>query len=348
MTIINEFQDLEKQLQDPKIISNPNLLREVSTRHAEIRPLAEKAIQIEKITEEEQDIRKLLEHEKDEEMVTLYDQELGKLAKQKHKIEKETKELSRSLDPNDKRDAIVEIRAGTGGEEAALFAADLFRMYSKFCENNHWQTTLLSANYTGNGGFKEVVIQVIGKGAYGKLKLESGVHRVQRIPETESSGRIHTSAASVVVLPVVDDMPDITIQDNEIKIDVYRSTGPGGQSVNTTDSAVRITHIPTGITVTCQDNKSQHKNKDKALSILKSKLYQIRQEEVASKASSTRKSAIQTGDRSAKIRTYNFPQGRITDHRIKKSWHNLTEALDGKIDEIIKETSERLGDEKET
>lgn len=343
--IIDKFEDLEKQLQDPIIINNSEKLQKISTEHGEIAESADKIKALIIINTELEETQEMLDStDADKDMSALYTEEIKELTTKKSAIEAEIQKDLQSTDPNDKRNTLLEIRAGTGGEEAALFAADLFRMYSRFAEKNKWQISLLSANYTGNGGFKEAIIQIIGKGSYGKLKLESGVHRVQRVPSTESSGRLHTSAASVVALPEVNDAPNIHIQENDIKIDVYRATGPGGQSVNTTDSAVRITHLPSGIVVTCQDGKSQHKNKDKALSILKSRLYQIKQEEIASKASDKRKSAIQTGDRSAKIRTYNFPQNRVTDHRIKKSWHNLTEILNGDLDEIISETKVLLSD----
>lgn len=343
--LIEEFKNLEKNLQDPKIINDPHLLQETSQKHAELMPVVEQLKLQEKYKREIKELNTLLETEKDEEMTSFYTEEIANLESALQETDKELKELLKETDPNDKRNAILEIRAGTGGEEAALFAADLFRMYTRFAEANNWAVQILNSNSTGNGGFKEIIFRIQGHNVYGALKWESGVHRVQRIPATESSGRIHTSAASVVVLPEVDDVPDVEVKDNEIKIDVYRATGPGGQSVNTTDSAVRITHLPTGIVVTCQDEKSQHKNKARALSVLKSKLYQIEQEKIAEKTDSKRKAAIKTGDRSAKIRTYNYPQSRVTDHRIKQSWHNLTEILDGNLDEIIKQTATGLEEE---
>lgn len=346
--LIKEFKDLEKDIQNPEIIHSQELFRQKTRRHAQLTSIIEKINLLNEATIQLNEANQLLETESEQDMLELYQEEIQTLENKEDRLKKEINALLKTSDPNDTRNAIIEIRAGTGGEEAALFAADLFRMYSLFCEKNGWKLTILSANYTNNGGFKEIIARIEGDGVYGKLKYESGVHRVQRIPTTESSGRIHTSAASVVVLPEVDDIPEISIQENEIKVDVYRSTGPGGQSVNTTDSAVRITHLPTGIVVTCQDNKSQHKNKERALSVLKSKLYQIKQQEISEKTDDTRKKAIQSGDRSAKIRTYNFPQSRVTDHRIKQSWHNLINILNGDIDEICRELSNNLSDENVT
>ncbi|MBN1331723.1 peptide chain release factor 1 [Candidatus Dojkabacteria bacterium] len=339
--IIEEYEKAEQDLQDPSVIQNPQKLLAASRKHSDLKELyvlASKYLQNARQIEENLE----LQNSNDLELRDLAENEILDLTKKNTDLDDTLKTLLRSSDPNDKRDAILEIRAGTGGEEAALFAADLLRMYIKYAESKGWIIQTLSTSYTGSGGIKESIISLKGKDAYGKLKFENGVHRVQRIPSTESSGRIHTSAASVVVLPEVDDIPDIIINDQEIKVDVYRAGGPGGQSVNTTDSAVRITHLPTGIIVTCQDEKSQHKNKARALSVLKSRLFQLQQDEIAQKADSQRKSAIKSGDRSAKIRTYNFPQGRVTDHRIKKTWHNLNEILDGMLDEIILDTSKQL------
>lgn len=346
--IVSEFQRLERQLQDPETINNTQKLQQISQRHAALNEVAQLAQKYLKNTKEISSNEQLIHTEKSKEIIELAESEITELTKENKNITKKIKKLTLESDPNNKRNAIIEIRAGTGGEEAALFAADLFRMYQKYSESNNWTTQILSTNITGNGGFKEIIARIEGQGAYGKLKYENGVHRVQRIPTTESSGRIHTSAASVVVLPEVDDIPDIEIHDQDIKVDVYRAGGPGGQSVNTTDSAVRITHLPTKIVITCQDEKSQHKNKARALSILKSKLYEIQQEELAKETDKERKNAIKTGDRSAKIKTYNFPQGRITDHRTKQTWHNLTNALDGDIDTILSETIQKLRDGNET
>lgn len=340
--ITTKFDQIEKKLQDPEVINIPQELQKLSQEHAELQPLANVAKKIERLLIERDTLEDSITKELENDIKEMYEEEIISISSKLKQLKKEFNKLNKETDPNDKRNVIMEIRAGTGGEEAALFAADLFRMYTKFAENQGWRVQILNSNITGNGGFKEIVAHIEGDRVYGKLKYESGVHRVQRVPSTESSGRIHTSAASVVFLPEVDDIPEVQVKDEDIKIDVYRATGPGGQSVNTTDSAVRITHTPTNIVVTCQDEKSQHKNKARALSILKSKLYEIQQEELASKTDNKRKQAIKTGDRSAKIRTYNFPQGRVTDHRIKESWYNLDEILDGKLDDIMTITSNRL------
>ena len=264
---------------------------------------------------------------------------MPELNESRTQLEERLRVLLVPRDPNDSRNTIVEIRAGTGGEESALFAADLLRMYTRFIEGKGWKMELMSRNETGIGGLREVIFLVTGEGAYGTLKYESGVHRVQRVPATESSGRIHTSAASVAVLPEAEDV-DIEIDPNELRIDVYRSSGPGGQSVNTTDSAVRITHVPTGLVVSCQDEKSQHKNKAKALKVLRARLLDLARQEQEDKISKDRKSQVGSGDRSAKIRTYNFPQQRVTDHRIGLTLHKLAEILDGSLDEVIEALNE--------
>jgi len=266
----------------------------------------------------------------------MFQEEEARLKAAQAQLEEKLRKLLLPKDPNDAKNVIVEIRAGAGGDEAGLFAADLFRMYTRYAETHRWKTTLLSQNASGIGGFKEVVFQIQGKGAYSRLKYESGVHRVQRVPSTESSGRIHTSTATVAVLPEMEEV-EVEIDPNEVRIDIFRSSGPGGQSVNTTDSAVRLTHLPTGIVISCQDEKSQLQNKIKAMSILRAKLYDAEQQRQQDELGAARRSQVGTGDRSEKIRTYNFPQTRITDHRIGYSSYRMSAVLDGEIDEFIDE-----------
>ncbi|HDS02075.1 MAG TPA: peptide chain release factor 1, partial [candidate division Zixibacteria bacterium] len=280
------------------------------------------------------DDEKVRREESDKELLEMIHAELEELRPRLEELEEQLKLLLVPRDPNDAKNTIMEIRAGTGGEEAALFAADLFRMYQRYIEENGWRLEVMTSNPTGVGGFKEIIFLVEGDGAYGNLKFESGVHRVQRVPETEASGRIHTSAASVAVLPEAEDV-DIDIDPNDLRIDVYRSSGPGGQSVNTTDSAVRITHVPTGLVVSCQDEKSQLKNKNKAMKVLRARLLDKATAEQNAARASQRKAQVSTGDRSAKIRTYNFPQGRLTDHRIGLTLYKLDSIMEGELDDVI-------------
>ena len=332
--IREEKSQLEKKMADPQVISQQQKYKEYSIRFNEISEIIECYDKYQQVANEYNETVKAKAEEKDDEMITLYEEEIKSLKKQKDKLLEKVKYLLIPKDKNDKKNAIMEIRAGTGGDEATLFAADLFRMYRYFIESKGWNYEIMNSNNTGVGGLKEISFEIKGKDAYGTLKYESGVHRVQRVPKTESSGRIHTSATSVVVLPEAEAV-DLEIDPNDIKIDVYRSSGPGGQSVNTTDSAVRITHIPTDTIVTCQDEKSQHKNKKKAMKVLRSRLLDKKIQEQRKTRERKRKSMVGSGDRSAKIRTYNFPQSRVTDHRINYTTHNLEEFLNGDIEEVI-------------
>ena len=332
--ILKKFAEIGQKLSEPDIVSDIKKYTELMREHKGMEILAQKAKEFLDLQDQIVEYEEIISENGDAELVEMARLELPELGKMKISIAAEIELLLLPKDPNDSKNTIVEIRAGTGGEEAGLFAGDLFRMYTKFADARRWKKEILSSNETGIGGFKEVIFLLQGDGAYGLMKFESGVHRVQRIPATESGGRVHTSAATVAVLPEAKAV-DIVIDPNDLKIDVYRSSGPGGQSVNTTDSAVRITHIPTGMVVTCQDEKSQHKNKDRALKVLSSRLLQYEQEKQQSKISAQRKSMVSTGDRSAKIRTYNFPQGRVTDHRINLTLYNLQEILNGALEELI-------------
>jgi len=330
-----KYEELNVFLADPKIIVNQIKFQEYAKLHSDISKTVLKYKEYKNINREIEENLKMLNIEQDIEFKKLIKEEMEKLKEKKTNLEKELKELVFPEDPYDKKNIIVEIRAGAGGDEAALFVGDLFRMYSRFAENNGWNAEVMSSNPTEIGGFKEIIFGITGKEVYKRLKHESGVHRVQRVPITESSGRIHTSTVTVAILPEAEEV-ELEINPDDLKIDRYRSTGPGGQSVNTTDSAVRVTHIPTGIVATCQDEKSQHKNKAKALKILRARLLnkieREKQEEIAQK----RKNQVGTGDRSERIRTYNFPQNRITDHRINLTLHNLEEVLEGNLDNLIR------------
>ncbi len=328
------YNKLNELLSDPEIISNQTKFMEYSKEHAWISPIVEKYKEYEKTIKTIEDSKELLKENLDPELKEMAQMDLNEAQENIKKLEEELKIMLLPKDPNDEKNTIIEIRGGTGGEEAALFAADLFRMYSRYAERKNWKLDIMNLNETDIGGIKEISFSIEGYGAYSRLKYESGVHRVQRIPSTESGGRIHTSAATVAVLPEAEEV-DIQIDPNDIRIDVYRSSGPGGQSVNTTDSAVRITHIPTGLIVSCQDEKSQLKNKEKGMKILRARLYDMYQNEKDSERAQERKSQIGSGDRSERIRTYNFPQGRVTDHRIGYTVYRLEEFLDGDIEEMI-------------
>lgn len=330
-----KYEDLSQKIADPEIINEQNEWKKLVIEHADLEEVVTKYRQYKDIQTGLDDADEILrDKDSDEELREMAKMEISELEGQLITIEEELKILLLPKDPNDDKNVIVEIRAGAGGDEAGLFAADLFRMYTRYAENMGWKTELLSGNDTGLGGFKEVIFVIEGRGAYSALKYESGVHRVQRIPTTESGGRIHTSTITVAVLPEVEEV-DFELDMNELRIDVFRSSGNGGQSVNTTDSAVRITHIPTGMVVSCQDEKSQHKNKDKALKILRARLLDSLIQEQQAEIAEDRRSQVGTGDRSERIRTYNFPQGRITDHRINLTLYKLDNFMDGDLQEMI-------------
>jgi peptide chain release factor 1 len=346
------FDELNDLLADPSVIANYERMNEIAQERSNIEPLVATYREYKKVRRQSEESRLLYEESDDPEMEELARLEVESLAAEEAHLERELKRLLLPQDPNDDKDVIVEIRAGAGGDEAGLFAADLLRMYMRWAEDHKFKTEVMSANDTGVGGFKEVILNVRGKGAFSKLKYESGVHRVQRVPSTESQGRIHTSTATVAVLPEVEEV-EVEVNLNDIKIDVFRSSGPGGQSVNTTDSAVRLTHLPTGIVISCQDEKSQLQNRIKAMRILRSKLYDMEMQRQMDEVGTARKSQIGSGDRSEKIRTYNFPQSRVTDHRINKTVYRLDAVLNGDLDEFIDDLStqdqaERLQDMGET
>lgn len=332
--LVEKFEELEKKIIDPEIMKDMNVWQKLAKEHGDMKPIVEKYREYSKHKKELEENKEMLKESLDDEMKELVKEEISELEDSIEKEEQDLKILLLPKDPNDEKNVFMEVRAGTGGDEAGLFAEDLLRMYRMFADKQKWKTEIMSISEKGVGGIKEVVFLVKGKGAYSKLKYESGVHRVQRVPATESSGRIHTSAATVAVLPEVEDV-DVVINQNDLRIDVYRASGNGGQCVNTTDSAVRITHIPTGVVVTCQDEKSQLKNKDKAMKILKSRLYEKYQEEQNKDIADARKSQIGSGDRSERIRTYNFPQERVTDHRINMTIYQLDSFLNGDISEMI-------------
>ena len=332
--VAQEYERLSEQMSQPEIASNPREYARLAKNQAELEEVVRCFREYREHEDHARQAREILEEESDAELREMAEHEREEHEAELERLESRLKILLLPKDPNDEKNSIVEIRAGTGGDEAALFVADLFRMYSRFAELQSWKVEVLSSHPTGIGGFKEIIFRVVGESVYSRLKFEGGVHRVQRVPVTEAQGRIHTSAVTVALLPEAEEV-DLHIDPGELEIDVYRSSGPGGQSVNTTDSAVRITHKPTGLVVTCQDEKSQHKNKAKAMAVLRARLLALKQDEENAQRSADRKSQVGSGDRSERIRTYNFPQNRVTDHRINKTLHSLDAVMQGEFQELV-------------
>ncbi len=332
--IVDRYEELGRQISDPSVIADQDSWRKLMKEHSDLTPIVEKYGEYKAANKAIEDAKEMLAEKPDKDFEELLRAEIDEAREKLPGIEEELKILLIPKDPNDEKSVIMEIRSGTGGEEAALFAGELFRMYSMYADGRRWKIEILNSNPTDLGGYKEITFSVEGAGAYSRLKYESGVHRVQRVPETESSGRIQTSAATVAVLPEMEEV-EVEINPNDLKIDVYRAGGPGGQCVNTTDSAVRITHLPTGLVVTCQDEKSQFKNKDKAMKVLRSRLYEMMESQRNEEISRERKSQVGSGDRSERIRTYNFPQGRVSDHRINLTLYKIEAIMNGDLDEII-------------
>lgn len=347
--IKDRYNEIAKQMSDPSVMEDMKRYVKLNKDYKELEPVVKAYNEYKSVLSNISQAKKILETEKDQEFRAMAKEELEELVPKRDEMEEEIRLLLIPQYPQDSKNAVMEIRAGTGGDEASIFAGDLFRMYQKFCENKGWKFEVVSMNEGTVGGFKEVVIEIKGDGAYGILKFESGVHRVQRVPKTETQGRVHTSAASVVVLPEADEF-DVEINDKDIRKDTFCSSGPGGQSVNTTYSAIRLTHIPSGIVVSCQDEKSQLKNLAKAMKVLRTRLFELEYSKYLEEISSKRKTMVSTGDRSAKIRTYNWPQGRVTDHRINLTMYNLQQVIDGDLEEMIEklqmaENAERLKEE---
>ena len=330
----DRYNKLNELLSDPEVINDPKKIRDYSKEQSDLEEVVQAYRQYQGVTSELEDAKEMLEEDLDEEMREMAKEEVTALAEQEEELREQLKVLLLPKDPNDEKNVIMEIRGAAGGDEAALFAGDLYRMYTRFAEHQGWKIDVMEASSTGVGGYKEVIFMINGKGAYSKLKYENGAHRVQRVPETESGGRIHTSTATVAVLPEAEDV-EVEVHDKDIRMDTFASSGPGGQSVNTTMSAVRLTHEPTGIVVSIQDEKSQIKNREKAMKVLRARIYDMYQQEAQAEYDETRKSAVGSGDRSERIRTYNFPQNRVTDHRIGLTIQKLDQILDGKLEEII-------------
>ena len=332
--LLVRFQEIEDEMMSPDVVNDQNNYRKLRKEHADLSEIVEKYKEYKAAQQSIEDSLAMLEEESDEELREMAKDELQECKQRLPKIEEELKVLLLPKDPNDEKNVIVEIRGGAGGDEAALFAAELYRMYVMYAERNRWKIDMMNLNENGIGGYKEVIFMINGKGAYSKLKYESGVHRVQRVPVTESGGRIHTSTSTVAIMPEAEEV-DVELDLNDCKFDVFRSSGNGGQCVNTTDSAVRLTHIPTGIVISCQDEKSQLKNKDKAIRVLRAKLYDLELEKAQNAEAEARKSQVGTGDRSEKIRTYNFPQGRVTDHRINLTIYQIDKVMNGDLDILL-------------
>lgn len=346
--IENKYEELSIKISDPTVMQDQKEWQKLCKEHSDMETIVTTYKEYKEVLQSIEDNKEMLKEDIEQELRDMVQEDIKELEQRVQELEQELKMLLVPKDPNDEKNVFIEIRAGAGGDEAALFAANLFRMYTRYAERHNWKTEAVSVNETDIGGFKEIVFMVRGKGAYSRLKYESGVHRVQRVPDTESSGRIHTSTATVAVLPEVEDV-DVEINQNDLRVDVYRASGHGGQCVNTTDSAVRITHLPSGLVVTCQDEKSQLKNKEKAMKVLKSRLYDMLESERSASIAEDRKSQVGTGDRSERIRTYNYPQGRVTDHRIGLTLYKLESFLDGDIEEMVDglitvEQSERMKD----
>ena len=332
--LYKKWEEIGEQMTDPEVTSDMKRFIKLNKDYSELDPIVKAYKEYKNVIENIESSKEILQTEKDEEFREMAKEELNDLQKRKEELDEEIRVLLIPKDPQDYKNAVMEIRAGTGGDEAGIFAGDLFRMYTKYCDSRRWKIDIVDITESSSGGYKEIIFNVTGKNVYGQLKYESGVHRVQRVPKTETQGRVHTSAATVAVLPEAEEF-DVDVKPNDIRKDTYCSSGPGGQSVNTTYSAIRLTHIPTGIVVTCQDEKSQLKNLDKAMKVLRTRIYELEYKKYMDEISSKRKTMVSTGDRSAKIRTYNWPQGRVTDHRIGLTLYNLPAIIDGDIQQII-------------